>query len=128
MGTQIHSYAQIPTVGYAISLDYARDRYQHAPLVGPINTLPTNVLEASSRTPLVDGMTIHRYPVRPFCQVKHIFTSNRESLQTEASRLFHDIQVNVQLRRQPKGPGNIFSITYYTRPTQVRTQVISFIR
>lgn len=110
MGVQSHLHAQMAKAGYAISLDYARDHHQYAPLVGPINALPKNMPIASSRALRTDGMTIYCYPIRPFCQVKHIFTGNRKKLQTEAASLFYEIQVNVQLRRQPKGPGNIFSI------------------
>ena len=99
--------AQITAVGYAISLDFARDHHQNAPLLGPINTIPKHVLAAASRTPFEDGMIIYCYPIRPFCRIKHFFTRNQVGLQTEATNLYHEIQVDVQLRRQPKGPGNI---------------------
>jgi hypothetical protein len=50
-------------------------------------------------------MHTYCYAINDNVAAKHVFTSNRRNLQTEADILFREIQLHVQLIRQAKGPG-----------------------
>lgn len=50
-------------------------------------------------------MRLFSYTLKDDVVIKHVFTGNRQNLQSKASRLFQDIQLHVELCRQQKRPG-----------------------
>lgn len=53
------------------------------------------------------------YLLNDLAYVKHVFTANIPSLQEEATLLFRDIQLQVELSRQIKGPGSSYCAKYF---------------
>jgi hypothetical protein len=92
-------------VGYAVRLEFAREHFQALPSVAPGNLVPKSVSKTVSAW--ADGMHTYCYAINDNVAVKHVFTSNRRNLQEEATSLFREIQLHVELRRQAKGPGKL---------------------
>ncbi|RDB27915.1 hypothetical protein Hypma_002236 [Hypsizygus marmoreus] len=104
-----------PAVGYALSLGQVRDLHQSGVMSHSYNEYPVAMVDASVGM-WQDGMQTLTYTLKGKGKkigpmVKHIFTGNTPSLQTDANILFRDFQMDVPLRRRVCDGSPYFSYT-----------------
>ncbi|KAF9483051.1 hypothetical protein BDN70DRAFT_359669 [Pholiota conissans] len=89
-----------PLAPYAQTLFLLRDPQERLPLSSPLNNFPEHLI-TTSVIQFPSGWQTFSYYLKknPKIFMKHIFTSNVPSLQTDASDLLRDIQLNVPILR-----------------------------
>lgn len=91
------------TSGYAERLEHCRDYAQAFPLCFPDDRVPA--IFSKSVSLWTNGMRTFCYSVNNAIAVKYVSTANLPNLQDEATLLFRDIQLHVEMCRQPNSLG-----------------------
>lgn len=109
-------------IGYAERLEHSRDFTQTSTLSFPTDLVPETV--SSLLSTWTDGMRTYCYSINDHVTVKHVFTANLQRLQKEADGLFRDVQLHVELLRQPKGPGK--SSSWHFSPSLIKLHILGY--
>lgn len=94
--------------GYFVGLDHIREYLQVLPISLPVNRFPASIEPSITTWPNKMCTLSYTIDASRSVLVKHLFTCNLQTLQTEATTFWKDFQENVDLSRKAGSSGMSF--------------------